>query len=506
VAEAGVVFEIVTHPIDGQALRRDLLDEAAGGLVIFEGLVRNHNEGRAVSALEYEIFASMAHREAERIFAEARARFDVIGLRGAHRSGRLEIGEMAVWVGASARHRQEAFRACRFLIDEIKDRLPVWKKEHYVTGAPEWVDCQGCGHHHEPALAAEQFYGRQLSLPDFGVEGQAQLTSARVLVVGAGGLGCPALSALTGAGVGHLTICDGDRLDVSNLHRQTLYSHEDLGEFKAALAARRLANLNPLVTVTARTEYLTTANAVELVADHDLVLDCSDNFATRFLLHDACFGQHKVLVQAGIYQYEGQLQVFDFRGESTAGCLRCVWPEEPSAGCVGTCADAGVLGAVPAVLGGMQALETIKLLTGRESPSTGATVLVDLLSLRTSHVARPRDPACPLCGEQPRPVPSSCGDEREPWEVGLAEFRQMFPAGRVVDIRENHERTQLSTTEATWDHIASSDADRLLDLDPERDTLLVCHLGVRTFHAVHALRAAGNQRVWSLAGGVESLP
>jgi adenylyltransferase/sulfurtransferase len=500
------VFDIVEHALDPDALRRDLLDDAAGGLVVFEGLVRDHNDGRAVSGLEYEIYPAMAIREAEKIFAEAREKFDVIRLRGAHRSGSLGIGEMAVWVGASGRHREDAFRACRYLIDEIKHRLPVWKKEHYVEGPSAWVDCQGCGHQ-EPSVSEEQYYSRQMSLPAIGIAGQGKLKEARVLVVGAGGLGCPALAALTGAGVGRLTICDGDRLDVSNLHRQTLYRHQDLGRNKAELAARRLADLNPLITITARAEFLGTQNAADLVGDHDVVLDCTDNFSAKYLLHDVCFLQRKVLVQAGIYQYEGQLQVFDFRGDTDAGCLRCTWPDLPAPGCVDSCADAGVLGAVPAVLGGMQAMEAVKMITGLDTPATGATVLVDLLSLATTSIRRPRQPDCPLCGRRPRVrsiIPDEYGEHLD-FEISLEGFLALDPGGLIVDIREDYERRDLPPDQAAWGHIPLSDRARWSAFKSGQDVLLVCQHGIRSRVLTEALRAAGHDRVWSLWRGVVGL-
>ena len=502
------MFEIVPHAIDSEALRQDLLHDTAGGLVIFEGLVRDHNEGRAVSALEYEIFEAMARREAEKIFAEAREQFDVIELRGAHRFGFLEVGEMAIWVGASARHREAAFKACRFLIDEIKYRLPVWKKEHYVEGPAEWVDCQGCYHHHGPDFKEEEYYSRQLCLPDFGAPAQEKLRAAKVLVVGAGGLGCPALSSLAGAGVGQITICDGDRLDVSNLHRQTLFSHEDVGQYKAVLATQRLAALNPLIKITSMTDRFDENNAAELIAEHDVVLDCTDNFATKFRLHDACFKGHKVLVQASIYQYEGQLQVFDFREQTSAGCLRCAWPEIPPDDCVNSCVEAGVVGAVPAVLGSLQAMETIKVITDRSSPATSATVLVDLLTLDNTTIKRPRLADCPLCGHKPRQKPVAAA-EYEPfmdWEVGLEKFMASHPEGRIVDIREANERYQMTPREASWSHVPLSATEEIMALaNADEHILFVCRVGMRTRHLVSALRAAGGHKTWSLFGGVSGL-
>ncbi len=280
-----------------------------------------------------------------------------------------------------------------------------------------------------------------------------------------------------------------------------MYDHADVGEAKALLAARHLAALNPLIDIQGRECRLAADNAVELVAEHDVVLDCTDNFATRFLLHDTCFRAGKVLVQAGIYQYEGQLQVFDFRDELAAGCLRCEWPEEPATGCVGTCTDVGVIGAVPAVLGSMQAMETIKLLTGRETPATASTVLVDLLTLEITRVARPRRPDCPLCGAAPRrPQP-----RHEPWEISLSEFKRRFPAGRVIDIREDWERDQVGGHDPAWEHLPLSNPHPLRDLDRRRDTLLVCQHGIRTWRVVSALRHEGADRVWSLPGGVSDL-
>lgn len=501
------MFDLVEHPLDGAALRRDLLDDAAGGLVIFEGLVRDHNEGRAVAALEYEIYAAMAAQEAAKIFAEARAQFDVIQLRGAHRFGFLKVGELAVWVGASARHRAEAFQACRYLIDEIKSRLPIWKKEHYLEGAAEWVDCQGCLHHHAPGFTTEQYYDRQLRLPDFGTAEQAMLREARVLVVGAGGLGCPALSALAGAGVGQITICDGDRLDVSNLHRQSLYSHGDLGQYKAVLASHRLQALNPLIEVTPRTDRVDALNVAGLVAQNDIVLDGTDNFATRFLLHDACFFSGKVLVQASVYQYEGQLQAFDFRGNTNAGCLRCAWPEIPAPDSVGSCAQTGVLGAVPAVLGSMQAMEAIKLIVGRDSPATTATVLVDLLTLMTNVIDRPRGKDCPLCGERPRirQIVANEYEERLPWEVDLTEFIDRCPRGTIIDIRGTRECSPSIAAADSWSHRPDLNRDSFLAQNFSGDTLLVCQVGVKTRRLVRELRESGHDRVWSLWGGVEGL-
>ena len=168
-----------------------------------------------------------------------------------HRVGHLNIGGLAVWIGVTSKHRDAALKASRFLIDEIKLRLPVWKKEHYLDGETTWVNCQGCYHHTQVSFCKSEFYEKQICHSEIQNKGQDQLANAKVLVVGAGGLGCPALSYLAGAGVGQISICDGDRLEVTNLHRQTLYSHYDIGDYKAQLAKKRLTDLNPFINIKA---------------------------------------------------------------------------------------------------------------------------------------------------------------------------------------------------------------------------------------------------------------
>ena len=469
-------FRITHDPIPAGVLQTD---DAAGAVASFTGIVRNHNEGRPVLRLEYEAYPELAQKEGERIVQEALGRFPILDAACIHRVGMLNIGDAAIRVEASGAHRAEAFRACEWIVEETKRRVPIWKKEHYADGATEWVNATTGG---QPVVTEEAYTARQRLVVD-----QERLTNARVLVVGAGGLGCPALQYLAGAGVGRITIVDPDRVEVSNLHRQPLYGIDDLGLPKAVAAARRLRALNPLIEIEAVEERLDGANAVELVEAHDLVIDGTDRLATKFLLNRVCVTFDKPFVVASVYQFEGQLQVVRSEGP----CLECLWPVPPEDGCVGTCAEVGVLGVTPGLLGTMQATEAVKLILGL--PVVEGVVMVDLLqtTTRTMRLARRAD--CPVCAPGASPL-EGLEVDMEPLEInGLKP--EWYDA---VDIREPDE---VAATPSGLPNVPMSVWETPEHVKP---LLLVCASGRRSLTLAKRLRAEGVQ-AYSLAGGVGRL-
>lgn len=496
-------FSVSAVTLDVAALRDALQDPRHGGFCAFEGWVRNRNDGRDVDGLEYEVYDELALAEGERILAEAREHFGDIQAVGAHRSGTLRVGELAVWVGVSAPHRDAAFRACRYIIDAFKHRLPVWKKEHYLDGDTQWVVCaHGPGAHHEtPAAAFQPDYSRQTRLREVGDSGQATLARSRVLVIGAGGLGSPALAYLAGAGVGTLGIVDGDRLEASNLHRQTLYATADIGQPKAELAARRLQALNPAIEVEVFATPLDAANALEVFRRFDLVLECTDDMHSRYLSNDAAQLAGIPLILASVHQYEGQLQVIAPGGP----CLRCLWPQPPPAALLGSCAGSGVLGTVPGVLGTLQANEALKHLLGLPTRAAGALLLVDLLDNATQHL--PIDPTtgCSTHGGC-RPVAAAALAARQA-EAALERRFDSLQAAReagfhLVDLRDADERAALpAPADAQW-LPATELLQRLHELPAGRTLLLFCSSGRRSLDAVRQLQAEGLTHARSLHGGL----
>lgn len=355
--------------------------------------------------------------------------------------------------------------------------------------------------------AERAFYRRQMTLPTVGEGGQLRLRSARVLVVGAGGLGCPALLYLAAAGVGHLTVCDGDPVEASNLHRQVAYAYADIGRPKAAAIAERLRAQNPFVGVESVAYPLVPGDALERIRGHDLVLDCTDNFAAKFLLHDACWLLDVPLVQASIYQFDGQLTVY--RRAAAAGCLRCLFPEQPEEGCTGTCADVGVLGVVPGVLGALQAAEALSLLLAGTCAAERATLFFDLRSGRSTQVARPRNPHCPLCGE----TPVLCGIDparyaAEPaWTLDLAALGDRLEERyTIVDVRSPDEHAAGPDQVRALRNVPAREIDALAALTTDMPLLLVCARGVRSRQAADELRRRGRTDVYSLRQGVDALP
>ncbi len=509
------MFSLSSTPLDPDELKRAMARPEAGACVTFEGWVRNRNEGRTVNRLEYEAYDAVAVKEGERILREARDRFGISDARCVHRVGDLAVGELAVWVGVAAAHRDEAYRASRYVIDEIKSRVPIWKKEHYVDGDSGWVNCERCAHGSHavseippPSFTESDYYARQTRLPEVGEAGQAKLRASKVLVVGSGGLGSPVLSYLAAAGVGTLGICEGDLLEASNLHRQTLYRCADVGEPKAALAARRIRKQNAFIEVHTHETPMTPGNVLEIFAPYDLILDCTDNFATKFLINDAAVLSKKPVVFASIYQYEGQLMFV--RPDSGGACLRCLWPEVPEPGCVGSCAEVGVLGAVPGILGTMQAMEAIKYILGLPDGLGSEMEIFNCLTYASQRIKVPKQQACPVCGATPR-IRTIDRDEYLPPADILVDVLALAPERlgqyRIIDIRELDEvqARPLPLNGIRHEHIAMS------AWDPKRPPvrvddlcLLCCARGMRSLKLAKQMRDLGCAKVYSVKGGWEA--
>jgi len=508
-------FEISGQPVDLGALREALQDAGSGGFCAFEGWVRDSNEGRAVDGLEYEAYEELARTEGDLIIQEAIARYGITDARCVHRTGSLRIGDLAVWVGVAAAHRDEAFRACRYIIDEIKHRLPIWKKEHYLEGDTAWVACTHVHREHEhehdhvhhdhvgPPFAPD--YSRQTRLREVGEAGQDRLAAARVLVIGAGGLGCPVLSYLAGAGVGTLGVVDGDRLDASNLHRQTMYDARDVGELKAELAKRRIAALNPTVAVRTWIEPLHAGNVAEVFAEFDLVVECTDDMHSRYLSNDAAILTGTPLILASVYQYEGQLQVVSAKPGTP--CLRCLWPEEPAPGVAGSCVESGVLGPVPGVLGAMQAAEALKLLLDLPRQADDLLVLYNLLDHTSQRLPIDAAAGCASHGGCVEVASRAMESARHDTDISLsfARLGDAVSAGfSLVDVRDADEIEADPLGAPARQISAAKVIDRAGDLGAE-PVLLICASGRRSDHATRLLRQMGLLNVHSLAGGLTAV-
>jgi sulfur-carrier protein adenylyltransferase/sulfurtransferase len=340
-------------------------------------------------------------------------------------------------------------------------------------------------------------YSRQILLKDVGAAGQAILAASRVLIVGAGGLGSPVLQYLAGAGVGFLGLVEADVLQASNLHRQPIYELAQVGEPKAALAAAAVAKLNPTVRVETHAERFGADNALRLVQAHDVVVDCTDNFRTKFLINDAAVLAERPAVFASVYQYEGQLQVY--QPLDSHACLRCLWPDATPDGVVGNCAEAGVLGPVPGAFGALQALLSLKILLKMHGQLEGELLLMDFTTFTSTKLKAPRRrecvaPRCSLVRELER--------EDADIEIALSSLEEAARAYRLVDVRTAEE---FAAERSPARHIPM--AELLADpgaLAENAEYLLVCASGKRSLATARELRKLGIS-VHSLAGGLQGL-
>ncbi|TMA67503.1 MAG: molybdopterin-synthase adenylyltransferase MoeB [Deltaproteobacteria bacterium] len=365
-----------------------------------------------------------------------------------------------------------------------------------------------------PKLSHEEIlrYSRHLILPDVGVAGQRKLKSARVLLVGAGGLGSPAALYLAAAGVGTIGIVDFDVVDQTNLQRQILHGTSRVGVSKLQSAEERLRDINPNVRVETFETRLTSENALDIIRDFDAVADGTDNFPTRYLVNDACVLLGKPNVYGSIFRFEGQASVFYAK---EGPCYRCLYAEPPPPGLVPSCAEGGVLGVLPGIIGSIQALETIKLILGAGDSLIGRLLLFDALKLSFRELKLEKDPDCPVCG--PRPTVTAlidyeafCGVGAEPsydgLEVTAAELAAEWkghPDLLVLDVREPHEY-EIARIEGAKLIPLSQLPDRLGDLDGHREIVTHCHHGARSLKALEILKAAGFSKVRSLRGGIDA--
>jgi len=366
-----------------------------------------------------------------------------------------------------------------------------------------------------PELSAEEIrrYSRHLIMPEVGTEGQRRLKAARVLVVGTGGLGSPLGLYLAAAGVGTLGLVDFDVVDRSNLQRQVLYGDADVGRPKIEAAVERLHGVNPHIRLEPHEIRLESSNALELFADYDLVVDGTDNFPTRYLVNDACVLSGKPNVYGSIFRFEGQVSVF---WGAEGPCYRCLFPEPPPPGLVPSCAEGGVLGVLPGIIGALQANEAIKLILGAGESLVGRLLLFDALRMRFRELTLRKSPDCPVCSEHPTQTglidyQQFCGisgDEAETTEFDvdvrrLARWREEGRDFQLLDVR-NPPEWEICRIEGSKLIPLHELPERVNELDTAGSLVVYCHTGVRSGQAVGFLRQMGFERAVNLAGGIEA--
>ena len=373
------------------------------------------------------------------------------------------------------------------------------------------------GHVPAASLTNEEIlrYSRHLIMPEVGMDGQLKLKGAKVLLIGTGGLGAPLGLYLTAAGVGKIGLVDFDIVDFTNLQRQVTFGTSDVGKPKTEAAKARLTNLNPDVEITTYETKLTSENALEIFKDYDVIVDGTDNFPTRYLVNDACILLGKPNVYGSIFRFEGQCTVF---GMPDGPCYRCLYPEPPPPGLVPSCAEGGVLGVLPGIIGSLQAMETIKLLIERGESLVGRLLLFDALALKFRELKLRKNPHCPMCGPHRKihqliDYYEFCGvrGEEEPEvdlhvpEITATELKQRMDGGDdlfILDVREPHEY-QICNLKGHLIPLGELPR-RVHELDSSNEIIAHCRSGKRSAEAVDFLRKAGFRKVLNLRGGILS--
>jgi molybdopterin/thiamine biosynthesis adenylyltransferase/rhodanese-related sulfurtransferase len=368
-----------------------------------------------------------------------------------------------------------------------------------------------------PELSTDDLsrYSRHLILPEVGMEGQRRLKAARVLCVGTGGLGSPLALYLTAAGIGTLGLVDFDVVDSSNLQRQIIHSTKDIGRKKIDSAEEKLTALNPAINIVKHETMLTSANALDIIKDYDIVADGTDNFPTRYLVNDACVLLGKPNVYGSIFRFEGQASVF---ATEAGPCYRCLYPEPPPPGLVPSCAEGGVLGILPGLVGVIQATEAIKLILGKGDPLIGRLLLVDALNMRFRELKLRKNPECPVCGTNPTVTElidyeHFCGIIPEtPQEKNLKngipqltvkELKARMDSGEDVFLLDVREPYEVQIAQIGGKLIPQNDVpQRLAEIPRDREIVIHCRSGARSQRIAEFLKQSGYNQVANLAGGI----
>jgi len=356
-------------------------------------------------------------------------------------------------------------------------------------------------------------YSRHLIMPEVGMEGQLKLKKAKVMCIGTGGLGAPLSLYLAAAGVGRIGLIDFDSVDVTNLQRQVLFGTGDVGRPKIEAAYSRLHDVNPEIQIDRFEERLTSENALDILKDYDIVVDGTDNFPTRYLVNDACVLLGKTNVYGSIFRFEGQITIFGYPG---GPCYRCLYPEPPPPGLVPSCAEGGVLGVLPGIVGTIQAAETLKLILGKGEPLVGRLLLFDALAMKFRELKLRRNPECPVCGDHRTlhkliDYAQFCGirGEEAPStvtnipEITPRELKARLDRGDdlyILDVREPHEY-QICNLGGHLLPLGEL-AQRVHELDSSREIVAHCRSGKRSAEAVDFLTKAGFRKIWNLKGGI----
>ncbi len=365
------------------------------------------------------------------------------------------------------------------------------------------------------ALSKEEImrYSRHLIMPEVGMDGQLKLKQAKVLCIGTGGLGAPLGLYLAAAGVGRIGLVDFDKVDLTNLQRQILFDTNDIGRPKIEAATNRLRDLNPDIQIDTFETRLTSENALDILKDYDIVVDGTDNFPTRYLVNDACVILGKPNVYGSIFRFEGQITIFAYPG---GPCYRCLYPEPPPPGLVPSCAEGGVLGVLPGIVGAIQAAETLKLIIGKGESLVGRLLLFDALAMRFRELKLRKNPECPVCGEYPTitkliDYEEFCGIRGEESaspaqavpEISPRELKSRLDRGDdlfILDVREPHEY-QICNLDGHLIPLGELSR-RVNELDSSREIVAHCRSGKRSAEAVEFLRSAGFRKVLNLKGGI----